>query len=1187
MGEIEEKKPQAQTFSPVSLKENGILNFWRKNKIFEKSLKREAPNGLFTFYDGPPFATGLPHYGHILASILKDVIPRYQTMLGKKVRRRWGWDCHGLPIENLIETELGLKTKKEIEAFGVGNFNKAAGTRVTSYVNDWKKIIPRIGRWADMENDYKTMDWTYSESVWWVFKTLFDKGLVYENYKSMHLCPRCETTLSNFEVNQGYKDITDISVTAEFEIKNKPGTYLLAWTTTPWTLPGNVTLAVNPKVEYVLIEKYDEGREGTVRFILAKDCLGKVFKGSEYKIIETFKGSKLIGEAYKPLFDYYSSDQSLKHRENGWKIYGADFVTTDDGTGIVHIAPAFGEEDMELGKKENLPFIQHVGTDGTFKPEVKDFAGLPVKPKNNHQSGDVAIIKYLAAKNSLFAKEKIIHSYPHCWRCDTPLLNYASNSWFVKVTAIKDALVKANNEIHWTPEHIKIGRFGKWLEGARDWAVSRSRYWGAPIPVWRCEECKKNFVAGSVAEIKEKSVSSGNHYFVMRHGQAENNVLNVLSSNPKHKHKLTDKGKRQVVDALDELKKKKLDYIFSSDLERAKETVEIIREGIGLAKNKITFDERLREVNFGKMDGAPVSEYSMYFSSIEEKFSKNPPDGENLENIKKRMMAVLLELEKKYANKNILIITHSSPAWVLFAGASGMDTKEAANFGSPHADFIKNAEIKSLPFKPYPYNENYEMDLHRPYIDAVILRCECGGEMRRLPEVFDCWFESGSMPYGQAHYPFENKEIFDPEKNIGFPADFIAEGLDQTRGWFYTLLVLSVGLFSKASYKNVIVNGLVLAEDGQKMSKRLKNYPDPMYMVENYGADALRYYLLSSPVVQSENLNFSEKGVAEVYRKVIVRLDNVINFYSQNVEGSVWNVAGDKPDPELHTTYYTPHSNNVLDIWITACLIELNEIVTDGLNGYELDKAVKAIGNFVDDLSTWYIRRSRNRMRFGDLNSLHTTHHILHSLSIIIAPFMPFVAEDVYRRINGERESVHLENWLIPSTAEGVDESDILDQMKEIRRIASLGLEIRDKAGIKVRQPLATLKIKTQKVKDERNEQLTDLIKDEVNVKEVIFIDDTENEVELDTNITEELKKEGILRDLVRAVQDLRKKAGLKARESATLNISTGKDGEALVKSFESELKSATSMSEIIFGDFDAGEKIDLDGVLFNIKITP
>ena len=516
--------------------ERKILDYWDEHKVFKKSVDERPAERAYVFYDGPPFATGLPHYGSLLTSIIKDVIPRYETMRGKRVPRKWGWDCHGLPIENLIEKELGLKSKKDIEEYGVEKFNKKAEESVLRYADEWKKIIPRIGRWVDMENDYKTMDANYTESVWWVFKTLYDKGLVYEGYKSMHLCPRCETTLSNFEVTQNYQDVKDISVTVKFELEDDPltssgqgRTFVLAWTTTPWTLPGNVALAVNPEIIYVKVKN----RDGF--FILAKDRLGEILKDAEYKIEKEFEGTDLIGKKYKPLFsvtggpalggDYY---------ENGWKIYGADFVKTDEGTGIVHVAPAFGDEDMELGQKEKLPFVQHVTTDGRFKDEVKDFAGLYVKPKGNPRETDEKITGWLDKNNKLFNRETVEHSYPFCWRCDTPLLNYAAASWFVAVARIKDDLIKNNKQINWVPEHLKDGRFGKWLEGAHDWAISRSRYWGAPLPVWKCGECGEIRVAGSVDDIRE-GLNGENKLFLVRHGEAEHNVSSIICSSDKNK----------------------------------------------------------------------------------------------------------------------------------------------------------------------------------------------------------------------------------------------------------------------------------------------------------------------------------------------------------------------------------------------------------------------------------------------------------------------------------------------------------------------------------------------------------------------------------------------------------------------------------------------------------------------------
>ncbi|MFZ2300103.1 MAG: class I tRNA ligase family protein, partial [Candidatus Moraniibacteriota bacterium] len=496
------KKVDSQVSFPKM--EEEILTFWDDRKIFEKSVTNREGAKRYSFYDGPPFATGTPHYGHIVASAIKDTVPRYFTMKGFHVERKWGWDCHGLPIENIAEKELGITHKKEIESLGVEKFNEICRSKVLEYASEWKKVIGRFGRWADMDNAYRTMDRDYMESVWWVFKELWDKGLIYESYRTMHICPRCETTLSQSEVAEGYADVKDLSVVTKFELVDEPGTFVLAWTTTPWTLPGNVALAIGREIIYVTIEKKDEGVGGIVRFVVAKDLLETIFGDEGYMVIEEYKGEKLVGKQYKPLFDYYSKDEKLEHRENGWKIYAGDFVTTKDGTGVVHIAPAFGDDDMALGKQENLPFVQHVKMDGTMKDEVTDFAGMPVKPKENPQAMDVEIIKYLAHKGLLFAKEKYEHSYPHCWRCDTPLLNYATSSWFVSVTKIKDRVLELAKNINWSPAHIKEGRFGKWLEGARDWSISRQRYWASVMPIWKCE-CGEMRVFGSVQELEEAS----------------------------------------------------------------------------------------------------------------------------------------------------------------------------------------------------------------------------------------------------------------------------------------------------------------------------------------------------------------------------------------------------------------------------------------------------------------------------------------------------------------------------------------------------------------------------------------------------------------------------------------------------------------------------------------------------------
>lgn len=1153
----EDKAQKAPVKSKFAEKEEEILKFWQDNKIFEKTLEKKSPRGEYVFYDGPPFATGLPHFGHILAGTMKDYIGRYKTMHGYHVARRWGWDCHGLPVENIVEKELGLKSKKDIEDFGLEKFNDIARSKVHIYVDDWKKIVPRMGRFVDMENDYETMNPTYMESVWWVFKALAEKGLIYEGFKSMHLCPHCGTTLSNFEVSQGYRDITDLSVIAKFELLDELKTYILAWTTTPWTLPGNVALAVNPDIDYVKI------KVGDVKFILAEVRLSVVKE--PYEILEKISGKKLIGKSYKPLFDYYNNDK-LKNRENGFKIYGADFVTTADGTGIVHIAPAFGEDDLDLGNKNKLPFIQHVGTDGAFRTEVKDFAGAKVKPIEDPQKADIEIIKYLAGKGTLFSKEKFIHSYPHCWRCNTPLLNYATSSWFVEVTKFKDKLIEANKKVKWVPAEIGDGRFGKWLLGARDWAISRSRFWGTPLPVWKCGKCPNKKFIGGIDEIK-KYTTNGNKFLVVRHGEADSNVLGVLSSNPKTEHHLTEKGREQAGKAAKNLKKTKIDVIYCSPFFRTKETAEIIAENIGYPKEKIIFDSRLHEVSVGVLDGKSDADYQAFFGSREEKFWKKPEGGETHIDVKNRMTGFLYEINAKNVGKNILIVSHNTPIWLMFAGAMGATPEQAVAMRNKQA-FIENSEIKELLFAPIPHNRNYELDLHKPFIDETILKCECGGEMKRVPEVFDCWFESGSMPYAEAHYPFGDLKKFNPKKGVGFPADFIAEGVDQTRGWFYSMIVLATALFGESSYKNVIVNGIVLAEDGQKMSKSLKNYTDPMLLVDEFSADAMRYYLLSAPVMKAEDLSFSNKGVDEVSKKVMMRLQNVFSFYEMYTTGERVSIKGE--------------SKNILDKWILARLKETTNQITSATEKYELDRAVWPINDFIDDLSTWFLRRSRDRFKSDDLvdknSAITTTREVILTISKLLAPSMPFFAEDLYKKIGGEKESVHLDIW----PEEYFDKLDrkeieLLENMKEVRLAVSLGLEARAKSGIKVRQPLQKLKIKSEKLK--KLDSYLELIKDEVNVKEIVVDKNISGQVELDTDITAELKEEGMMRDIVRSIQELRKENKLNPNNIVELVVDTDEMGKKILEKYGAEIKKATGLKDIKYGEIKDGKEIMIEGM--------
>ena len=1160
---MNEEEKKAET---IAEKEEKILKFWQDNKIFEKTLEKKAPRGEFVFYDGPPFATGLPHYGHLLQSIIKDAIPRYKTMRGYRVPRNWGWDCHGLPIENLVEKELGLKTKKDIETFGIEKFNKAAEESVLRYAGDWKKIIPRIGRFVDMEHDYKTMDKNFTESIWWVFKTLYDKGLIYTGHKPMHICPRCGTTLANFEVSLNYKDISDISVFVKFELADEPGTFLLAWTTTPWTLPGNVALAVGEDIDYVKIELNNLPAQAGEKYILAKSRL-EIIKG-EYKILEEFKGEKLIGKKYKPAFDYYAKDKSLENWANGWKVYPADFVTTGDGTGIVHIAPAFGEDDMRLGLAEKLPFIQHVSGEGNFKPEVSDFAGIPVKPKDNPQSADILILKKLAEKGILFAKEKITHSYPHCWRCDTPLLNYASDSWFVDVGKVKDKMIANNKKINWVPENIREGRFGKWLEGARDWAISRQRYWGAPLPVWKCDKCDEVKIVGGLDDLKELT-SSGNKYFVMRHGEAQSNLKDYYSGLKFQKdNHLTEKGKKQILASAKKIKKEKFDLIFSSDFTRTRETAEISAEVFGIPKDKIIYDERLREVNPGIFDGGPIDDYRNYFSTMEERFVKAAPEAETDNQIKNRVTSFLFDLDKKYKGKKILIVTHGDPSWLLISGSRGYNPHEAAELKRDKKDLLKNADVREVPFAPFPHNENYELNLHRPYIDEIVFGCKCGGKMKRILDVFDCWFESGSMPYGQMHYPFENKKEFGKK----FPADFIGEALDQTRGWFYSLLVLSSALFNKSAYLNVVTTGLVLAEDGQKMSKRLKNYPDPMDIVGKYGADALRYFMLSSPIVRGEDLNFSEKGVDEVYKKIILRLHNVYTFYELYAGETSPRLVGLGPK--------AVKSKNILDLWILSRLGEVLKDVSIGFEKYELDKASRPIADFVDDLSTWFVRRSRERFKGDDGKdknfALATLKTVILELSKMMAPLMPFIADGLYQKAGGKLESVHLEKW---SDAKDFKvDKKLIEEMAKARKIVSVGLEERARAGVKVRQPLQSLKVGITVA-----EEYLFLIKDEVNVKEIIFDKKLGDRAELDLKMTESLKEEGNLRDLVRNIQEMRKNAGLNPNQGITLEISCGNTEKKFLEKYGAEFSRIVGVKKLVFSDDDFKNEIKVGGMTFNI----
>ncbi len=841
--------------------EEEILKFWEEDKTFEKSVKNRDSAEEFVFYDGPPFANGTPHYGHIMVSYVKDAVARFQTMNGKKVERRLGWDCHGLPAEMSAEKQLGVSGRKQIEEFGVEKFNDFCRTDVLKYSNIWVDMFKRIGRWVDFNNDYKTMNLSFMESVISNFKQLYDKGLVYEDYRVLPYSWAAETPLSNFEVNQGYQDKTDSAITVMFKLET--GQKILVWTTTPWTLPSNLMLAVGKDIDYVVMA--EDGQE----YILAEARLGAYKKQLENAtLVKKIKGNDLIGLSYEPMFNYF---ENLKAK-GAFKVLSGEFVSTEDGTGIVHIAPGFGQDDFDACRSydENFPVVCPVDEAGKFTNEVSDYAGMQVFETNE------PIMQWLKTNGLLVKKEQYTHSYPFCWRTDTPLMYKAMSSWFVKVTDFRDDMVKNNQEINWIPSHIKDGRFGKWLEGARDWSISRNRFWGTPIPVWKSDN--PNFpridVFGSIAEIKEKT-------------------------------------------------------------------------GI--------------EVN----------------------------------------------------------------------------------------------------------------DLHKPYIDDVVYPNpdDPSGKtmMRRVSDVFDCWFESGSMPYAQVHYPFENKKWFEEH----FPADFIVEAMDQTRGWFYTLTVLSTALHNRPAFKNCICTGLLMAEGGQKLSKRLKNYPDPNDILNTIGSDALRWFLISSPVLKGGNLAVDKEGkeIAKAARKALIPFWNAYYFFTLYA-----NAEGIKAE-EIYS------SKDVLDAYILAKLKAMVNNAKTYMEDYEIARATAEIEEFLEILNNWYIRRSRSRFWSGDdLSAFNTLYTVLINVAKIAAPLMPFMSEFVYKGLVTEG-SVHLTDT--PNLKDIKDNEELIKQMDMVRAISSVAKSIREEHKLRNRLPL-----KSMIVAGDNAENLKDFIeslKDEVNVKDVVL----------------------------------------------------------------------------------------------------
>lgn len=1179
-----------KNFNPPEIEER-VLQLWKEKNVFQKTLKPQKgkKTKVFKFWEGPPTANGRPGIHHVLARSFKDVILRFKTMEGFVVPRKGGWDTHGLPVELQVEKQLGFKTKKDIENYGIAAFNHRCKESVWIYQSEWEKLTERMGYWLDQKNPYVTYHKDYMESLWWIIKQAWDKGLMYQGHKVVPWCTRCGTSLSSHELGQpgGYKEVTDTSVFIKFKLDKgqKIGsfttddkTYVLSWTTTPWTLPGNIALAVGEKIQYTILDMVDkDGKEG--KFILALAMAGSVL-GNPHPTGHLIKGKDLVGLSYEPLFEIRSL-----HGAKSYKIYPADFVTTTDGTGVVHTAVMYGEDDYNLGKKIGLPEYHTVTEQGVFTKEVSGFEGMYVKSKETENR----ILEYLKEKNLLLNTLDYTHEYPFCWRCGTPLIYYARSSWFVAMSKLKKELLESNGKTNWVPEHIKHGRFGEWISDIKDWNFSRDRYWGTPLPIWKCSKCNNARAIGSFREFDDILPSGTNKYVLLRHGEGGQNVSDIINGNPKNKDEfsLTTKGKAEAKRAGEKLKKSKIkiDLIIASDFRRTKDTAGIVAKILGI--EKITEDKNLREIFAGDFDGNNVQRYHEYYSSTEEKFMKRPPQGESLRDVAARQFEFVKGCEKKYKNKTILVVGHEYPLWMLETVLSGWSQEESAQIKEIRGnDFIEPARFEEAFLKPASRDEQGLCDYHKPYVDGIEIPCQkCGAKMKRVKEVADVWFDSGSMPFAQDHFPFtkENKsgsykinpkDIKNPEKFITFPADYICEAVDQTRGWFYTLLATSTILGYKVPFKNVVCLGLVNDKFGQKMSKSKGNIVDPWTVINKYGIDAIRWYFytVNAP---GESKNFDEEEIAKVLRRLMLTVYNsfvFLNLYGKNKC---------KIDKE-------PKSENILDTWILQRTRKCAQEVEQKMDEYNFLDSGQAIEKYVDELSRWYIRRSRRRFQKPDdkkdwESASATLAYVLLQLSKILAPFTPFFAESLYQSLAGlenfkSKESVHLESW--PKTPIAKVDSSLDELMDSVRSIASAVLAKRAESSIKVRQPLQALKIKGKIFARKVPAQIFDILKDEVNVKEVVVDQKISEDFELDTKITPELKVEGVIRELSRSIQDLRQESGCVPKEKITLWISGASDIEAIVKKASDKIASDVGARSIIFSrteKFDAETETKID----------